>query len=83
MPELQYLMYSGNFEVVCVTETWLGDNVTDGLIDQLDYFHVILCDRLDLRGGRVCILVSKKLDVVEMPVTNYIFHCIEMACIDI
>jgi hypothetical protein len=64
-------MYSGNFEVICVTETWLNENVIDGLIDPLDYYRVIRCDRLDSRGGGVCILVSKKVDVVEVPVTIF------------
>jgi len=70
LPELHYIMYCYAFDVICITETWLNkDNMSDGLIDPLSCFRVVRCDRLNSRGGGVCILVSKRLDTVVIPVT--------------
>jgi exonuclease III len=82
LPELHYLMYSCNFDIICITETWLKSEITDGLIDPQACFRVIRCDRSESRGGGVSILVSKKLHAVVIPVTNY-FPSLEMLCVDI
>ena len=76
-------MYSCDFDVICITETWLNkDNVSDGLIDPQSSFRVVWCDRINSRGGGVCILISKRLDTVVIPVTNY-YASLEMLCVDI
>ena len=83
LPELHYIMYSCDFDVICITETWLNkDNVSDGLIDPQSCFRVVRCDRLNARGGGVCILISKRLDSVVIPVTDY-YASLEMLCVDI
>jgi len=82
LPALHYIMYSCAFDVICITETWLNkDNISDGLIDPQSGFRVVQCDRLNSRGGGVCILVSKKLNTVVIPVTNY-YAPFEMLCVN-
>jgi len=46
------------------------------------FSRIVRCDRLNSRGGGVCILVSKRLDTVVIPVTNY-YASLEMLCVDI
>ena len=74
-------MFSGNYDVICITETWLIHGITDGRIDPLAYYRIIRCNR-GSRGGGVCVLVSKRLDAVEVPLVNY-FPTLELICIDI
>ena len=61
------IAYSGESEVLYITETWLADNITDGLVDS---HHVVRHDGSNLRGSGICIQVSKNLDVVELSVSN-------------
>jgi len=78
LPELHYIIYSCAFDAICITETWLNeDNISDGLIDPQSCSRVVRCDRLNSRGGGVCILVSKRIDTVVVPDTNY-YASIEM-----
>jgi len=81
LPEIQYLMYSGDFDILC-TETWLTNNITDGLIDLRANYRVIRRDRPNSRWDGVCILLSRYLDVIEIPIINY-FPSLEIIFIDI
>ena len=52
-----------------ITESWLNDKVTNGLLDQEYRFNIIRCDRSTDAGGGVC--ADKSLDIVEIPVTKH------------
>ena len=60
------VIYSGNYNVICVTETWLDSDFTNGLLDPLSKFVFYRHDRCDVRGGGVCILIHK--DFNSLPV---------------
>jgi len=76
-------IYSCAFDVICITETWLNKyNISDGLIDPQSSFRVVRCDKLNSRGGNVCILVSKRLDTVVITVTNY-YASLKILCVNV
>jgi len=58
------------------------NNKTDGFIDPRANYRVIRSDRPNSRGGGVGILLSRYLDVIEVPAINY-FPSLEIICIDI
>ena len=58
--EFYEIVYSGIYNIISVTETWLNAAMTDGLLDPKSLFHVYRRDRSDGYGG-VRILVNKLL----------------------
>ena len=82
LPEIHSILYSGGTDVVLITESWLSDSVTNGLLDPEHCFIITRCDRKNTVGGGECTLVSKKFNIVEVPVTTD-FPLIEVTCADI
>jgi hypothetical protein len=82
LSDLHYLLYAKSFDVICITESWLNNNVVAGLIDPECQYTVLRCDRHDRRGGGVCFLINKHLNVIQVPIGNY-FPNIEALCVDV
>lgn len=38
--ELHYMLYTGNYEILLVTETWLNDGICDGFLDPRSMYHI-------------------------------------------
>ena len=60
---LQELVYSGNYEVICICETWLNETVLDS--ELLPGFNVFRKDRKGKIGGGVLIAVKEKLQATR------------------
>src|SRR2546425_5746545 len=61
LPDLHFILYSEtiNYDVICITETWLTTSVTDAMLDPKGLYTVYRCDRSDGRiGGGVCVFVK-------------------------
>lgn len=76
---LTQLVYANNFDIICLTETWLNDNVPIDVV-QIPGYHMFREDRLgNLRGGGVAIYVSShlKFKVNKFEISNeYLFEAI-------
>lgn len=74
---------SHSYDVICVTETWLTDTVSNAMIDPKGLFSVFRHDRNDRAGGGVCILVRLPLfaNLVDCN-SNSLIDC-ELICIDL
>ena len=57
LSDLHDLLYSFEFNVVLLSETWLITNLTDALLDPRGLFTIFRKDRVLRAGGGVCILV--------------------------
>jgi hypothetical protein len=75
------MIYSEEFDIICITETWLNEKITNGLIDP-DSRYRVFRDRNDHRGGGICVLVHKRFHVAEVPVIRN-FPWLEIVCVDI
>lgn len=64
--ELQYIMYNTDIDCIFVTESWLHEGISDGIIDPRGLYAVIRKDRVGVRGGGVCVLVRRKYHVLPM-----------------
>jgi len=53
-----YVLYRENIDCVCVTESWLTDDITDGLLDHRSMFTIIKHNRSHSKGGGVCVLIK-------------------------
>lgn len=57
------VLYSSRFDIICVTESWLDLNFSNGLLDPKGYFNIYRFDRTcDHPAGGVCILVNRNID---------------------
>jgi len=64
LPELYHVLYGPNvIDCLCVTESWLHDGITDGLLDPKLRYNIIRNDRHGAKGGGVCVFVQKKFTV--------------------
>ncbi|CAB4045826.1 Hypothetical predicted protein [Paramuricea clavata] len=61
---LQQLTYSGNYDVVCVCETWLNNSILSSEILP-NYGSVFRCDRVGRIGGGVLVAVKTGIQVTR------------------
>ncbi|CAB4041921.1 Hypothetical predicted protein, partial [Paramuricea clavata] len=61
---LQQLTYSGNYDVVCVCETWLNNSILSSEI-LTNYGSVFRCDRVGRIGGGVLVAVKTGIQVTR------------------
>jgi len=65
------LLYNENFQIVCFTETWLCNNVPDGLLDPRGVFNIFRHDRNSKHvGGGVCIFIKRSLSVSNINIID-------------
>ena len=82
LPELHSLLYHDNRHVIAITETWLCNNVPDGLLDPECKYRIFRCDRDARRGGGVCVFVNREFNAVEVNVCDD-YPDLELLCIDV
>ena len=58
--ELQLLLKKLSIDIMCVSETWLNDTVTDNTVNIAGY-DIIRCDRISNTYGGVAILIRDNL----------------------
>ena len=59
LPDLHQFIYSSEQSLFFITESWLSADVTDQLLDPMERFSVVRCDRRDRVGGGVCAIIPK------------------------
>jgi len=64
--ELHYELYSSNYDIVLITETWLTPDILDHELDPRHCYTVYRCDRPS-RGGGACLLVRTSVQSVRLP----------------
>ena len=69
-PEMNQLMYSMTYDIILVTESWLTEGISSGLIDPCNRFTIIRRDRCSGRGGGVCALIDKSIAVAEVALSG-------------
>ena len=85
LPDLHDLLYNScpQIDILFVTESWLTNSVSDGVLDPQNRFCIYRHDRPDdLRGGGVCIFTNKFLKVNQLN-TDHINPIIDIVAIDI
>lgn len=70
LPDLHYLLYNCDAnnlspDVIFVTESWLNETISDGMLDPENKFTVIRQDRFGLRGGGFVPLLNAQLVQLE------------------
>jgi len=80
--EFRQLIYSNDYDVIFICESWLTSNWPNGILDPLHMFNIVRCDRNLRSGGGVCILIKKSLNYAEIAVDDQ-FNLLEICCIDI
>jgi len=82
LQELHYLLYNDNLDVLLIiTESWLDDTFTSGLLDPECKVNIYRKDR-NRHGGGVCVFVSKVLRSSEVHIDER-FNQLEILCFDV
>ena len=69
--ELHQLLYNTNTDCLFVTETWLYDGISNGLLDPYNKFTIFRQDRLTATvGGGVCVFINKKNDAHKVDIAS-------------
>ena len=55
------LLFSELYDIIFVTESWLNDTVSDGILCASTVYQVFRCDRQDKIGGGVATFRKKYL----------------------
>ena len=66
LQELHQLLYSNTFDIIFITESWLHDEVTDGLLNPHSCYAILRKDRKLCRGGGVCIFIKKSFNHIPV-----------------
>lgn len=77
LPSLHQLLYADNNDIIAVTETWLKQQYTNGLIDPDGHYHVIRCDSEGKADGGVCLLVKRNINISNVDIVTGV----EMVCV--
>ena len=84
--ELHHILYSCNYDIVFITESWLHADISMGLLDPESAYCVLRKDRADthigVRGGGVCVFVNRNLIITEVTISE-IYNVLELVCFDL
>jgi exonuclease III len=84
LPDLQHLLCTYNYDIVCITETWLSSDTVDTVVLGGCSYSIVRTDRsVPHRGGGVCILTKSNTVKVTSVSLPSIFTHLEMCVIDI
>jgi hypothetical protein len=80
--DLQVILHNDNACMISVTESWLDNNITDGMIDPDGSYSIYRLDRVGRIGGGVLALVSKKFQSYQIAIPHR-FSGIEIVCFEV
>lgn len=82
--ELHHILYHEQFKIVLVTETWLDDTFTHGILDpEFKYNINIYRKDRNRHGGGVCIFVSKHLQTCTYVEFDAKYAHLKILCIEV
>lgn len=61
----QYLL-SNDFDIFCISETWLNSTIPDNSVI-IEGYNILRRDRSDSRGGGVAMYIKKSIDYSPIP----------------
>jgi len=80
--ELHYLLYLSKFDILLITESWLHEGITNGLLDPEGKFTVLRCDRFVTSREGVCAFANNSLQVTPVNLGKKYFN-LELLCFDL
>jgi hypothetical protein len=61
LPEFHNILSHDQPSIVIVTETWLTDVITDGILTDGNSYSIFRRDRVGRHGGGVCICINNDI----------------------
>ena len=82
LEELHCILYSGKYDILCITETWLHNGINNGLLDPRNMYDILRKDRANSPHGGVAVFINRVLDCIEVTL-NDSFSQLEVLCVDL
>jgi len=70
LPELYHFLNMVKPDILLITQSWLHQDISSGLLDPDSVYHVLRKDQGHHRGGGVCALVGRVLYVVQIDIVK-------------
>jgi len=80
--ELHYLLYVVCYDCIFVTESSLTADTNDGVLDQQCRYTIMRNDRINNRGGGVCVLISRSRTAAQVTFAD-IYSSLEIIAFDL
>ena len=64
--ELRSLLFTEKFDLICITETWFNDKISDGIVCADTKYSILRKDRVARHGGGVAVLYRTDLKLFEI-----------------
>ena len=68
--DLEVVINQNDVDIVCITETWLTNNISNSVVDISDYTLVRKDRSADKRGGGVCTYIKSSIDFTTIDELN-------------
>ena len=81
LSELHKILYCDVHDCIFISESWLHNSITNGLLDPSREYNVFRKDRDGKRGGGVCALIKKNIHVLPVDLTKK-YTNLEIVCVD-
>ena len=78
---LYNILNSFEYEIICVTESWLGKQIENSLLLHSLPYSIVRCDRTKRQGGGSCIFIANHVSFKSIVTTN--IYDADITCIDI
>ena len=75
LPSLHNILYNNVYEIICVTESWLDGDFSNGLLDPKGHFNIYRIDRASNNpAAGVCIFVKRHINSAATDIhSDFIF----------
>jgi ribonuclease P/MRP protein subunit RPP40 len=81
LTDLHYLLYTSNFDLIIVVESWLTDSLPDGFLDPRCEYAIFRFNRMS-RGGGVCIFAARTILATQVELVSP-FDSLEIVVLDV
>jgi len=75
------MLYTGDYELLLITESWAHCDISSGLLDPESKYNILRKDR-DGRGGGVCVLIRRSINIVQVELAAC-YNSLELICFDV
>jgi Reverse transcriptase (RNA-dependent DNA polymerase)/Endonuclease-reverse transcriptase len=78
LTELHDLLYTFEYNVIAISESWLTPLLSNGILDPRGNYTIYRRDRVSRAGGGVCIFISNDLPSYQIGINLTVFSDVEL-----
>lgn len=80
LADLQFLLTENIYDLILISETWLNENISNGLLISNYSYSIYRNDRNGRRGGGVAVLFKNSLKLTNVKLPDQFLNCEVVIC---